>query len=95
MLIESHVKYGNTTAEEAEIVMDQVTNGRYSKYHDSDFEIAEPVVNNKSDWNARRRELHKWKVRAKAVNIKPLPNHRVTKGQRAKWEMSIVKAEGL
>ena len=50
-------------------------------------------VKDNSKWNERRRELHKWKKRAKAVNIKPLPNRRPTKGQRLAWEESIVRAE--
>ena len=33
--------------------------------------------------------------RAKTVGIPPLPSRRPTKGQRAEWEDSIVKAEGL
>ena len=48
-----------------------------------------------SSWNKRRRELHRWKKRAKAVDIKPLPSRRPTPGQRKEWEESIVKAEGL
>ena len=48
-----------------------------------------------SAWNERRRQLHKWKKRAKTVGIPPLPSRRPTKGQRAEWEDSIVKAEGV
>ena len=48
-----------------------------------------------SEWNERRRELHKWKKRAEAVGIEQLPARRPTPGQRKEWEDSIVKAEGL
>ena len=47
----------------------------------------------KQEWNKRRRSLHKWKLRAKAVNIPPLPARRPTPGQRLAWEESIVRAE--
>jgi len=61
-------------------------------------ELPPPVkklTKNNTDWNARRRQLHKWKKRAAAVGIKPLPSRRPTKGQRLAWEESIVQAEGL
>ena len=48
-----------------------------------------------TDWNKRRRELHKWQKRAKACGIEQLPARRPTPGQRKAWEDSIVKAEGL
>ena len=77
-----------------------------SKQFGEEIEDAEVVVdelqppvkklsNNNDDWNARRRELHKWKKRAKAVGIEQLPARRPTPGQRKEWEDSIVKAEGL
>ena len=46
-------------------------------------------------WLNRRRELHNWNKRAKAVNIDLLPARRPTPGQRQEWEESIAKAEGL
>ena len=41
----------------------------------------------------RRKELHRWKKRANAVNIDLLPSSRPFQGQRKEWEESIVKAE--
>ena len=75
-----------------------------SKRFGEEIEDAEVVVDelqppvkkltiNNVDWNERRRELHKWKKRAKAVGITPLPPKRPTKGQRLEWEMSIIRAE--
>ena len=77
-----------------------------SKRFGEEIEDAEVVVDelqppvkkltkNNTDWNERRRELHKWKKRAKAVGIEQLPARRPTPGQRKEWEDSIVKAEGL
>ena len=77
-----------------------------SKRFGEEIEDAEVVVDelqppvkkltkNNTDWNARRRELHKWKKRAKAVGIEQLPARRPTPGQRKEWEDSIVKAEGV
>ena len=43
--------------------------------------------------NEMRREWHKWKKRAKAVGIDPLPATKPTKGQRKEWEESIIRAE--
>ena len=45
--------------------------------------------------NKRKRELHSWLKRAKAVNIDPLPSSRPFQGQRKEWEESIVKAERM
>ena len=45
--------------------------------------------------NKRKRELHSWLKRAKAVNIDPLPSNRPYGGQRKEWEESIVKAESI
>ena len=43
----------------------------------------------------RRKELHSWKKRAKAVGIDLLPSSRPFQGQRKEWEESIVKAESV
>ena len=44
-------------------------------------------------WNERRRELYKWKVRAKAVGIPMLPAHRPIKSVREEWEHRVVESE--
>ena len=57
-------------------------------------EIAKDKKNSKKKTrNEMRREWHKWKKRAKAVGIKPLPATKPTKGQRKEWELSIIEAE--
>jgi len=43
--------------------------------------------------NEQRREWYRWKKRAEAVGIEPLPAKKPTKGQRKEWEDSIVRAE--
>ena len=43
--------------------------------------------------NQQRREWYRWKKRAEAVGIPPLPARKPTKGQRKEWEESIVRAE--
>ena len=59
------------------------------------IDVMDKELQKKQAWNERRRQLHKWNNRAKAVNIDPLPARRPTLGQRQEWEDSIVKAEGL
>ena len=61
----------------------------------NDFVKLDKELQKKQAWNERRRQLHKWNNRAKAVNIDPLPARRPTLGQRQEWEDSIAKAEGL
>ena len=57
-------------------------------------EIAKDKKNSKKkSRNEMRREWHKWKKRAKAVGIDPLPAKKPTKGQRKEWELSIIAAE--
>ena len=57
-------------------------------------EIAKDKKNSKKKTrNEMRREWHKWKKRAKAVGIDPLPAKKPTKGQRKEWELSIIAAE--
>ena len=43
----------------------------------------------------KRREWHKWTVRAKKVGVPPLPSKRPTKGQRKTWEDEIIEREDL
>ena len=43
--------------------------------------------------NEQRREWYRWKKRAEAVGIPPLPARKPTKGQRKEWEQSIIRAE--
>ena len=43
--------------------------------------------------NQQRREWYRWKKRAEAVGIPPLPARKPTKGQRKEWEQSIIRAE--
>ena len=86
-------KSENNQIEEAEIVLDklpQKTAENAPKKAHNDF-----IELEKKAWNKRRRELHSWNKRAKAVNIDPLPARRPTPGQREEWQESIVKAEGL
>ena len=82
-------KSENNKIEEAEIVLDKLpprtANNTPKKAHN--------VEQKKKAWNKRRRELHSWNKRAKAIEIPPLPSKRPTKGQRLTWEESIVKAE--
>ncbi len=80
--------------EEAEIIMNELPPRQVARV-EKKINIEKVIKNEKkkTDWNARRRILHHWKIRGKAVNIPPLPNHRVTKGQRKEWEKSIVSAE--
>ena len=44
-------------------------------------------------WKKRRRELHSWKGRAKAVGIPMLPAYRPSKSVRQEWEYKVVEAE--
>ena len=85
----------NNQIEEAEIVLDKLphrtTDNTPKKAHNDFIELGLQ----KKVWNKRRRELHSWNKRAKAVNIDPLPARRPTPGQREEWQESIVKAEGL
>ena len=85
----------NNQIEEAEIVLDKLpqktTDNAPNKAHNDFIELGLQ----KKVWNKRRRELHRWNKRAKAVNIDLLPARRPTPGQREEWQESIVKAEGL
>lgn len=47
----------------------------------------------KLTYNEKRKEWYKWKKRAKAVGIEPLPAKKPTKGQRKEWEERIIEAE--
>ena len=91
----------NNYLEEAEIVVGElpslpprIADNTPKKPH-NDFIRLDKELQKKQAWNERRKELHKWNKRAKAVDIAPLPAKRPTKGQRLAWEESIVKAEGL
>ena len=92
---------GNNQIEEAEIVVGELpplpprTADNTPKKVQNDFVKLDKELQKKQAWNERRRQLHKWNNRAKAVNIDPLPARRPTPGQRQEWEDSIVKAEGL
>ena len=92
---------GNNQIEEAEIVVGELpplpprTANNTPKKVQNDFVKLDKELQKKQAWNERRRQLHKWNNRAKAVNIDPLPARRPTPGQRQEWEDSIVKAEGL
>ena len=91
-------KEGNNQIEEAEIVVGELpprTADNTPKKVQNDFVKLGKELQKKQDWNERRRELHKWNNRAKAVNIDLLPARRPTPGQREEWEDSIVKAEGV
>ena len=88
----------NNQIEEAEIVVGELpplpprtADNTPKKAHNDFIELGLQ----KKVWNKRRRELHRWNKRAKAVNIDPMPARRPTPGQREEWEDSIVKAEGL
>ena len=89
---------GNNHLEEAEIVVGElpprIADNTPEKVQ-NDFVKLGKELQKKQAWNERRRELHRWKKRAEAVNIKSLPSRRPTPGQRKEWEESIVKAEGL
>ena len=92
---------GNNQIEEAEIVVGESpplpprTANNTPKKVQNDFVKLDKELQKKQAWNERRRQLHKWNNRAKAVNIDPLPARRPTPGQRQEWEDSIAKAEGL
>ena len=47
---------------------------------------------NKEEYNKKRREWHKWKKRAEAVGIKPLPARRPTPAQKETW-INEIKAK--
>ena len=89
---------GNNQIEEAEIVVGELpplpprtADNTPKKAHNDFIELEDK----KKVWNKRRRELHRWNKRAKAVNIDPLPARRPTPGQREDWQESIVREEGL
>ena len=91
-------KEGNNQIEEAEIVVGELPPriaDNTPKKVQNDFVKLDKELQKKQAWNERRRQLHKWNNRAKAVNIDPLPARRPTPGQRQEWEESIAKAEGL
>ena len=50
------------------------------------------AIDNK-DYNKKRREWHKWKKRAEAVGVEPLPASRPTPAQRKEWQNEIEKKE--
>ena len=87
---------------DAEIVVDQLeppkalpprtADNTPQKVH-NDFIRLDRELQKKKAWNNRRKKLHEWKVRSKAVGIDTLPNHRVTKSQRKDWEDSIIEKE--
>ena len=83
--------------QDAEIVTDKLpdrtADNSPQKAHD-DFIKLDKAMKKKQAWNERRRELYEWQVRAKAVEVAPLPAKRPTPGQRKEWEDSIVRAEG-
>ena len=91
----------NNQIEEAEIVVGELpplpprTADNTPEKVQNDFVKLDKELQKKQSWNERRRELHRWNKRAKAVNIDPLPARRPTPGQREEWQESIVKAEGL
>ena len=47
----------------------------------------------KEEYNRKRREWHKWKKRAKAVGVEPLPARRPTPAQRKEWQDQIEQKE--
>ena len=47
----------------------------------------------KSKYLKQRKEWYRWKKRAEAVGVEPLPSKRPTKGQRTAWQDEIVKRE--
>ena len=49
----------------------------------------------RAERNAKQKNWYRWRVRAKAVGVKPLKERRPTPGQRKDWENSIVEAERL
>lgn len=48
---------------------------------------------NREEYNRKRREWHKWKKRAKAVGVEPLPARRPTPAQRKEWQDQIEQKE--
>ena len=47
----------------------------------------------KEEYNKKRREWHKWKKRAEAVGVAPLPARRPTPAQRKEWQNEIEAKE--
>ena len=65
----------------------------FCRTREKDIPNPKPRKGKKQTWNERRRELHSWLKRAKAVGITPLPPNRPSSGKRKEWEESIIKAE--
>ena len=82
--------------QDAEIVTDKLpdrtADNSPQKAHD-DFIKLDKAMKKKQAWNERRKELYEWQVRAKAVQIAPLPPRRPTPGQRKQWENTIIEKE--
>ena len=47
----------------------------------------------RQEYNRKQKIWYKWKKRAKAVGVEPLPSKRPTKGQRAAWQDEIIRRE--
>ena len=82
--------------QDAEIVTDKLpdrtADNSPQKAHD-DFIKLDKAMKKKQAWNERRRELYEWQVRARAVEVAPLPAKRPTPGQRKQWENTIIEKE--
>ena len=85
----------SNSIKEAEIIMNELPPRQVARVEKKiNIEKVVKAEKKRSDWNARRRILHEWKARAKAVGIDPLPAKRPTCGQRKAWEESITLKEG-
>ena len=77
--------------EKQEIVLPERKIEDQSKRVNSEFQTIKKTAQN-SKRRMARNKMHRWKQRAKAIGIEPLPAGRPTKAQKKEW-IEVVRAK--